>query len=638
MCAAHTCVVTSMSETDILLGTDFMKPNNITVHLGKGMVSSDHGACQFISRPRPIPHSTKVRCSETITLQPNSVGFIKGSLQSRDSAINTTHSGYIEPYANMMINTNTLVASAMVYSENGSVPVRCINLSDQPVVLHKHKLVGFMKPIPGTKAYEDFTVTKIQTVAHSNEHFEESVTAQQQKIPSHWTKEELYKALKIETLEITDEEKQRMRNIVWNYRHCFSQHPHDLGTCNFYEAEISLKPEARPRWVPARPVPYKLRDELDNHIEGLLEADVIEPCSHKSLWNSAVMLVPKPHQPGSYRFVADFRAVNVECLPDNYQLPNINHLTDRIGGCKYYSSADLSKSFYQVSYNERSRPITAFTCNGRRYWFKKLVMGHCTSSAQFTRMMDKLLMNMPIDQICYFLDDLLIASNDVSTHLDHLEMLLQRFSAANLKLTPSKCSFLKKEVTFVGISISEAGVRITDDRVKSLKELQPPRNVKETQKLMGFLGYNRKFVKNYAAIAKPIYALIKKRTKFQWTPECQASLDELKARISSGVTLAIPDVQDPLHSFELTVDASLDGYGATLSQIQNGERKIVAFYSKAVPPHKREWGQTRLEFQAMFNAIEYFSVFLLATSFVVITDCSSLLQLEKSLLRPMQPW
>ncbi len=630
-CAQHTCVITNMSEADVLLGTDFMTPNSISVHLGKGTVSSDHGVSEFMHRPKPIHCSTKVRCSRTITLQPNSVTFIKGSLHSKRNLQNTTHSGYLEPYTNLMASTSTLVARAMVYCEKGSIPVRCVNLTDEPVVIYKHKLVGFMKPLPDSGRSEELTSIRVKKVSRTDavdERSPDDITTKAHE-PEEWKREDLYTALKIDKLQIPEQDKQRMKKLVWNYRHCFSRHPHDLGTCNFYEADISLKPDAQPRWIPSRPVAYKLRDELDKHIQGLCDADVIEPCREKSLWNSPIMLIPKPNQPGKYRFVGDFRAVNTQSMPDNYQLPNINHLTDRIGGCKYYSSADLSKSFYQVSYNQKSRPITAFTCNNKRYWFKRMVMGHCTSSAQFTRMMDKLLATMPMDQICYFLDDLLIGSDDITTHIDRIEMLLRKFSSCNLKLTPSKCEFLKKEVTFVGLKISQDGVRITDERVKALEELKAPRNIKETQQVMGFLSYNRKFVRQFGALAKPIYALIDKKSKnFFWSTKCQVSFDEIKRRIAEGITLTIPDVEDPHQSYRLVLDASQDGYGAELSQLQNGERKIIAYFSKGVPNHKKQWGQSKLEFEALVESIDHFQIFLRNTHFTAVTDCACLLSLE----------
>ena len=77
-------------------------------------------------------------------------------------------------------------------------------------------------------------------------------------------------------------------------------------------------------------------------------------------------LVCKPHQPGKFRFVADFRALNSQCLPDTYCLPNINTVTDKLAGAKVFSTFDLSKSFYQVDYDCESVGLTAFTANGKK--------------------------------------------------------------------------------------------------------------------------------------------------------------------------------------------------------------------------------------------------------------------------------
>ena len=94
--------------------------------------------------------------------------------------------------------------------------------------------------------------------------------------------------------------------------------------------------------------------------------------------------------------------------------------------------------------------------------------------------------------------------------------------------------------------------------------------------------------------------------------------------------VTIPDVEDPLkvNSFQVTIDASLDGLGAELSQMQNGKRKTVAYFSRQVPNHKRKWGQTKLEFEALLSAVEHWRIYLEGTSFTVKTDCASLLDFE----------
>ena len=268
-------------------------------------------------------------------------------------------------------------------------------------------------------------------------------------------------------------------------------------------------------------------------------------------------------------------------------------------------------------------------------------MGHKNSSSIFSKVMWKLLATVPIEQLIFFIDDLFLSSKTVSEHLDRLEILLLRLVQANLKLTPKKCMLLRERVTFVGVSISEDGVQITDDRVKDLLALPVPTTVKRVQEVLGALNYVRKWIPRYSVIAKPLHRLTAKEAKFEWTSECQDAFEELKRAVAESTMLAIPDTEDPFQSYHLTVDASKHGYGATLSQeiVRDGkrERRIVAFYSKAVPPYKRERSQTQLEFDAMVIAIDHWKMYLRNTRFKVITDCKSLLSASDTLFSKSDP-
>ena len=129
--------------------------------------------------------------------------------------------------------------------------------------------------------------------------------------------------------------------------------------------------------------------------------------------------------------------------------------------------------------------------------FNKMLMAHLTSSSQLVNMIDRLLANIPLNQLCYCLDDLCLASDCVKIHLDRLEMVLDKLLASNMKLMPTKCEFLKHEVKFVGHTISQEGMKINEDRAKAMRELPPPRTRKEAQHVMGNLSYNLRFETTY---------------------------------------------------------------------------------------------------------------------------------------------
>ncbi|KAL5248797.1 hypothetical protein ACHWQZ_G017850 [Mnemiopsis leidyi] len=379
---------------------------------------------------------------------------------------------------------------------------------------------------------------------------------------------------------------------------------------------------------------------MDRQIDQMVKAGVVEPLYEASEFNSPIFLVKK-NTPNSWRLVADLRNLNKVCLDEKYPLPNLNHVLDTIGADTLFSSFDLSKSFWQVPYSEESKKMTAFLYRGKSYCWARMIMGHKNSSSAFSKMMYKLLATIPIDQLIFFIDDLFLSSTSVHDHLNRLEILLSRLMRANLKLTPGKCELLRKKVTFVGVSVSDKGIQITDDRIRDLLDLPVPTTSKRVQEVLGALNYVRKWIPNYSSIARPLHQLTAKGTKFEWSVDCQRAFEDLKNAVAKSTVLAIPDTSDPYKSYQVQVDASKHGYGATLSQelLVEGrrQRRVVAFFSKAVPQFKRERSQTQLEFDAMVLAIQHWKMYLRNTEFKVLTDCKSLLSATDSLFSKSDP-
>ena len=657
----HRMIVSNLIDTHFLIGMDFLKPNKINIDVTRQCITSPHGNSQFLNRFKQQSKPSPLVSAKTRTIPANTVMFITATVTDFDRDYCST--GFIEPRINLLTEKGLLIDSSLCYSENKQTPVRVSNLNDIPIQIHKNKVLGKVYP---TENKCDSTLRSIHLV-DTNQNDTEKINliseVSDYRIPdtsdnisnppanspdSHdnipdphvntsdppeskeWEQNQLWTKLRLDDItEVTEKERVHLKDIIWRYRKCFSNGPFDLGECKQYEAEITLKPNYTPSWVPARPVPYKLRDTMDTQIRGLEKAGVIERCSSKSYFNSPVFLVKKPHQPDKMRFVCDMRGVNVQCLPDSYQMPLIGHVVDKVAGNKWYSTFDCSQSFHQIRYNKESRHITAFTtANGSRYWFRKMIMGHKNSGAQFSRIMSKIMTNLPFEQLVFFLDDLLLASETVSSHLERLELVLQRLLTAGMKLSVEKCHFLQRQVQFVGVTLNSEGIQITEERIKALLELQAPSDRKSLQSLLGFFGYNRKWIPQYAALTKCMYQLLQKGKPFHWTKECDQNLLYLKEAVRNSITLAVPDLYDSQKSYELVIDGSKYGMGAHLSQVINGTRRVIGYFSKAIPSHKREWSQTKLELLTLFHAIKFWDPYLRGTDFSVKTDCLSICSLD----------
>ena len=627
----HRMIVTDLVDTHCLLGFDLMTACQLSLDMTEQCMRTPKGTAPFLKKQGLLKDAATVRCCRTTTIPPNTAVFLmaKGVGLKQDRS----YTGFIEPKINLLTSQGLLVHSSLSHTDGRNIPVKVVNVNDEPVVLHKNKVLGNLHSVNDSC---DAEVRRVTVVPNNlpewrrDQHVNEIVIDEAKDTAEPWTRARLHKELKLDDIEdITPEERHQLKSLVWKYKDCFSRGPFDLGECKGYEADINLKPDYKHTWVPARPVPYLLRDEMDRQIAGLEKAGVIEKCQTKSHWNSPVFLVKKPHQPNKMRFVVDMRMVNSQSLPDDYQIPLIGHVTDRIAGKKWYSTFDCSQSFHQIKYSEKSKPMTAFTTsNGMRYWFRKMIMGHKTSSAQFCRIMSKIMECLPFEELIFFLDDLLLASQTVSQHPDRLEIVFGRLLAANMKLSPAKSHFLRKKCVFVGVAIDKDGLSITEERQKTLMDLKSPTNKKSLMSLLGFFGFNRRWIRHYSDLTHPMYQLLKKEATWKWTKECEENLQKLKQAVNSSVTLAVPDLYDRKQSYELTIDGSKIGLGAYLTQFIDGRKKVIGYFSKSVPPHKREWSQTKLELLSLFHALEHWRPYLKGTKFRVNTDCSALTHLD----------
>ena len=156
----------------------------------------------------------------------------------------------------------------------------------------------------------------------------------------------------------------------------------------------------------------------------------------------------------------------------------------------------------------------------------------------------------------------------------------------------SKCAFFRKEVLYLGHKISREGISTDPSKVDVVNKWSTPATVQELQKCLGQAGYYKRYVKNFAGIAKPLYRLTEKGRDLKWTSECAEAFGKLKALLVSAPILIFPDFSN---DFILDTDASEYGLGAVLSQVVNGCKRVVAYASRILNKAERKYSVTRKE-------------------------------------------
>ena len=322
------------------------------------------------------------------------------------------------------------------------------------------------------------------------------------------------------------------------------------------------------------------------------------------------------------RFCVDYRKVNSITRKDAYPLPRIDATLDTLAGSQWFSTLDLLSGYWQVEVEETDREKTAFCTTGSLFQFRVMAFGLCNAPTTFQRLMDLVLAGLQWSRCLVYIDDVIIVGNSFQEYLRNLQEVLQRLREAGLK--PSKCIFFQSSVKYLGY-VSREEVMADPDKVRKVATWPVPTSTMETQSFLGFASYYRRFIRDFAEIAKPLHRLTEKTAPFNWTVECQAAFQELR-RLTSAPILAHPDFSQ---QFILDTDASDIGMGAVLSQVdREGRERAIAYGSRLLSKAERQYCVTRRELLAVVTFTWHFRPYLVGQRFLLRTDHGSLTWLQ----------
>ena len=498
------------------------------------------------------------------------------------------------------------------------VPVKICNISAKPLRI---------RPISNLCQINEASVVDNLASFHSDDCDSSSCSSASESESDSCMSEPEQLGLKIDKENITPEQLHRVRQVLGNWPQVFSKGLTDIGRCNLVKHKIVLTDD-RPFKQPYRKIPASMYEEVKQHIKDMLDCGVIRPSD--SPYSSNVVLVRK--KDGSLRFCIDHRMLNARTRKDAYMLPRFDDTVDVLAGSKFFSKLDLRSAYWQVEIEEEDKYKTAFSVGNLGFWeMERMSYGLTNAPSTFQRLSERCMGDMLLRDCLVFIDDILVFSRTFGDHLDRLEAVFSRLQDNGLKLKPSKCELFKTSVEYLGHVISQEGIHTDPAKTSAVTKWPVPTNVKELRSFLGFTGYYRRFVKNYAQIAQPLNRLLEghptsksKRSKakppipWQWGPEQQLSFDTLKTKLTEPPILAIADFSLP---FVVHCDASLQGLGGVLIQVIDGKERVIAYASRGLRPAEKHYPIHKLEFLALKWCItDKFHDYLYGNEFVVKTD------------------
>ena len=294
-------------------------------------------------------------------------------------------------------------------------------------------------------------------------------------------------------------------------------------------------------------------------------------------------------------------------------LPKIDEIYARLKGSKIYSTFDMRSRYYHMVLSKKSRPKTAFVSSYGKWEFKRCPFGLAQAPAYFQRLVNEVLSGFTF--AFGYLDDILVFSPDMKSHLEHLWLLFERLRVTCLKLKEVKCNFLERHIQYLGHILSGEGITPLPEKLDSIQKMPPPKSPKEIKQFLGLIGYYRKFVPRFSDLAGPHNALTRKDVEFEWTPICQQSFELLKTSLMTDPILTYPDPNLP---YVLFTDASKYAWACVLTQeethmFEEKETKLlhpITYISELFRGSLISWACLTKEAYAIYMSIKKLAYYL----------------------------
>ena len=429
----------------------------------------------------------------------------------------------------------------------------------------------------------------------------------------------------------TGDDMARLKCVLAKHQKAFIGTDGKIGCSTLPPYKITLKANAKPICKQ----PYRLNPEMkklvDEQLQQLLDQNIIEPAENLQFCSPLIAVKKgvkrsqrhrhtQSNKP-NVRIILDTRYLNSQLCYPKHEITSLTSILDILGEakCLWYSVCDLKHGYFQVSLDPSCRDLTGFLYDNQALRFTRLCQGLSASPMQFTSRLSAVFRPYLSKFMVIYLDDLLIFSKTLDDHVRHIHMVLSKLEEFSLVLSPSKCSFATQSATYLGYEISEKGIHISDEHVKSVQAMPEPKNLSQLRSQIGLFTFFHTFIPERGKLMAPLLKLCRKGSDFIWSEECSESFQKLKAIVSSKPLLHHPRFDKTFH---LMVDSSGQAISGALLQIceHTGRFVPISYASRGLTENEKKRPIYENEALACVFAVTTFAHYLSHREFILYCD------------------
>ena len=378
----------------------------------------------------------------------------------------------------------------------------------------------------------------------------------------------------------------------------------------FIDTDVKKLPKPRPM--------ISLDQQKDQLLKDFLTENLSKGFIEKSTSPIAASFFFVKKADGGWRPTLDYRDLNAVTKKNQCPLPLLDELIARLSGAKIFTKIDLRSAYNLLRIRAGDEWKTSFRCKYGQ--FQSLVMNFGLQGApsHFQQWLNYVFQDLLDVCVLVYLDDICIFSKKQDEHTEQVKEVLSRLTKNKMFIKLEKCVFDATKMEFLGFKIDEFGVSMCSKKVDAIMEWPEPKSKKGIMSFLGFIGFYRRFVRNFSKIAKPLTDLTKHDIKFDFNEAAKSAFITLKKALSEAPILKHIDMNIP---FRLETDSSDFAIGAVLIQVHNGFKHPVAFKSKKLQATELRFSTHDKELYAIIEALRTWRHYLLSTPYVIEIYC-----------------